>query len=344
MSARRVTVFGAYGHTGRFVVAELLRRGWTPMLAGRDAAKLDAFGASHPALERRVAHIDDAASLDRALTGAVAVINAAGPFLDTATPLVDAALRAGAHYLDLTAEQQSVLDTFERHGAAARDAGIVVLPGMAFYGGLADLLATAAIGDWPDADAIDVAVALDSWHPTAGTRLTGQRNHHRRRVIANGRLDFLPDPAPTREWTFAAPFGAQAMVALPFSETVTISRHLPVRELHSYLNLAALADVRDPATPAPVVDAMHGRSAQRFALDVTVRRGDAVRRQAAYGHDIYAVTAPLVVEALERIVDGRCRRSGAVAAGEAFDAPDFLAALAADGIAAAMPSAQVTAR
>jgi len=328
MSPRRVTVFGAYGHTGRFIVAELLRRGWTPVLAGRDAAKLDAFGAMYPLLERRVATIDDAASLDRALAGAVATINAAGPFLDTATPLVDAALRARAHYLGLTAEQQSVLDTFERHGSAARDAGIVVLPGMAFYGGLADLLATSAIGDWPQADAIDVAVALDSWHPTLGTRLTGRRNHHRRRVIANGRLDFLPDPPPTRDWPFAAPFGTQPAVALPFSETITISRHLAVRELHSYLNVAALADVRDPATPAPVVDAAHGRSAQRFALEVAVRRGDAVRRQAAYGHDIYAVSAPLVVEALERVADGRCRGHGVLAAGAAFDAPDFLAALA----------------
>ena len=36
----QVTVYGAYGHTGRFIVRELLKRGWTPVLAGRDAAKL----------------------------------------------------------------------------------------------------------------------------------------------------------------------------------------------------------------------------------------------------------------------------------------------------------------
>jgi hypothetical protein len=35
-SNRAVTVFGAYGHTGRFVVAELCRRGWAPILSGRD--------------------------------------------------------------------------------------------------------------------------------------------------------------------------------------------------------------------------------------------------------------------------------------------------------------------
>ena len=328
-SNRNVTVYGAYGHTGRFVVAELTRRGWTPVLSGRDAAKLHAFGAAYPALERRVASVDDAASLDRTVDGVVAVINCAGPFLDTAPPLIAAALRARTHYLDVTAEQQAVLDAFE-HDEAAKRAGVAVLPGMAFYGGLADLLATTAIGDWPRADAIDIAVALDSWQPTIGTRLTGQRNHYRRRVITNGRLDFLADPAPTREWTFDASFGTQAMLALPFSETITISRHLQTQELHSYINRSAIEDIRDPSTPPPVASDETGRSSQRFAIEAVVRNGEAVRRVAASGRDIYAVTAPLVIEAMTRVVDGRCRKLGVVTAGEAFDAPDFLAALSPD--------------
>lgn len=329
MSANRtVAVIGAYGHTGRFVVAELRRRGWTPILAGRDAAKLQALGAEHPALQRRVASVDDPASLDRALAGAVAVLNCAGPFLDTAAPVIEAAVRAGIHYLDMAAEQQAVLNAFERHADAARSAGVTVLPSMAFYGGLADLLATVAIGDWTETVAIEVAIALDSWHPTPGTRRTGQRNHFRRRVVRNGRLDFLADPPPTRSWTFPAPFGAQSMVALPFAETITIARHLRVRELHSFINLAPLEDLRDPDTPAPVAADAHGRSAQRFAMEVVARNGGCVRRVAASGQDIYAITAPLLVEALERIVDGRCQKPGVVAPGEAFDAADFLAALA----------------
>lgn len=325
---RSVCVIGAYGHTGRFVVAELRRRGWQPLLCGRDAGRLDALGAQHPTLPRRVVALDDPGSLDRALEGAVAVINCAGPFLDTASAVIEAALRARIHYLDLAAEQQAVLEVFERHAEAARAAGITVLPAMAFYGGLADLLATRAMGDWTHAEAIDVAVALDSWHPTAGTRRTGERNHYRRRVVANGRLDVLADPPPTRNWTFAAPFGTQAMVALPLAETITIARHLRVAELHSFMNLAPLADLRDPSTPAPVPADARGRSAQRFAMEVTVCRDGQLRRATAGGQDIYAVSAPLVVEAMERVLDGRGSMPGVVTAGEAFDAADFLAALA----------------
>src|SRR3546814_11225922 len=69
-------------------------------------------------------------------------IYCAGPFLGTATPLIEAALRAGVHYLDVTAEQAVAAATFERFDAAALRAGVVVAPAMAFYGGLADALAT----------------------------------------------------------------------------------------------------------------------------------------------------------------------------------------------------------
>ena len=49
----------------------------------------------------------------------------------------------------------------------------------------------------------------------------------------------------------------------------------------------------------------------------------------ASGQDIYAVTAPLVVEAVDRILTGRTRTIGVASAGEMFDAPDFLGALSA---------------
>lgn len=324
---RTVVVYGAYGHTGRFVVAELLGRGWNPVLSGRNADKLLALGEAFPALEIRQASVEDSASLDCALDGAMGVINCAGPFLDSAAPMIEAALRARIHYLDVSAEQQAVLDVYERFSDTAKATAVSVIPAMAFYGGLADLLATAALGDWPDADAIDIAVALDSWHPTAGTRLTGARNHYRRLVVAGGKLEPLADPPPSGQWTFPAPFGTQETIALPFSEIVTLSRHVRSAEVHSYMNLAPLKDLRDPHTPPPTSTDAHGRSSQTFVIETRVRRHGQTRRALASGRDIYAVTAPLVVEAMQRIGDGRINMPGVVAPGEAFDARDFLGSL-----------------
>jgi Saccharopine dehydrogenase NADP binding domain len=324
---RTIAVFGAAGHTGRFVLSELRRRELTPILSGRDVAKLKAVVEAHPGSERRVASVDDPASLDRAISGAAAVINCAGPFLDTAAPVIEAAIRARTHYLDVTAEQRSVLGTIERFSDTARDAGVVIAPAMAFYGGLSDLLATAAMDDWPDADEICIAIALDSWKPTRGTRLTGKRNTGRRFVFSNNKLKFLPDPAPRRAWNFPEPFGKQDVVGLGFSEIITISRHLRAPEIHAFMNLAPITDLRNPDTPEPVAADESGRSSQTFLVEVVARRGSEQRRVIARGRDIYAITAPIVVEAVERILDGRFKAAGVVAAGEVFDAQDFLRSL-----------------
>ncbi|RYP88885.1 saccharopine dehydrogenase [Nocardioides guangzhouensis] len=327
----RVLVYGATGHTGRFVVDELLRRGLTPVLAGRSAERLAAVPPRHAGLERHAAPVDDPGMLRRAVAGVDAVVNGAGPFLDTAGPLARAAVDAGAHYLDVTAEQPVVKELYRALDAPARAAGVAVVPAMAFYGGLADLQVTAALAGDTRADEVEVAIGLDRWWPTEGTRVTGARNTAVREVIRDGALAPLTAPAPTGTWSYPEPFGDQPVVQLPFSEVVTIHRHLDVGDLRSFLNTSALDDLRDTATPAPSAVDEHGRSAQRFVVDVVVRRGPDARRLSVAGRDIYAVTAPIVAEGVVRLLDGRHFGPGALAPGQAFDAADVLTSLARAG-------------
>ena len=322
-----IVVYGATGHTGQFVCGELQRRGLTFALAGRNTEKLQLLAAQFGVLDVRTASVDDGRSLVRALEGAHAVINCAGPFLDTAAPLVEAAMEAGVHYLDVTAEQASAQATLQTFSKTAEERGLIVLPAAAFYGGLADLLATAAAGDWPSVDLVEVAIALDSWHPTSGTRTTGKRNTAARLMIAHGELVPVVQPAPQRSWRFAGPFGDQAVVELPFTETIALSRHLQVTEAHTYLNLLPLAELRDPNTAAPVVDTSLGRSMQTFRVEVAAHRNGTTRLAAASGHDIYAVSAPIIVEAAARLQAPRAGRGGAFALGELFDARSFLGVL-----------------
>jgi hypothetical protein len=337
MSARggSVVVYGAYGHTGRFVAADLYRRGWRPVLAGRDLTRLKQLAAGFRDSEVRVASVDDPVSLDRAVAGAKAVINCAGPFIDTAVPIIEAALRSRIHYLDIAAEQPAVLLAFERYARPAQDAGVVVAPAMAFYGGLGDLLATAGMGDWTAADEILVGTALDSWKPTRGTRLTGKRNPGQHLTLSDSRLE--PTDPPPRTWSFPPPFGQQDVVGLSLAETITISRHLRVPRVHAYINLPPLRDIRDPTTPEPTASDSSGRSSQHFVMEVIARKGNAERRATALGRDIYAITAPIVVEATVRAVSGRARRTGVVAAGQAFDASDFLRSLATSELSVEIP-------
>ena len=325
-----VAVFGAAGHTGRFVVLELLRHGIVPITIARDTAALTSANFPENKIARRQASVEDAKSLDRALAGAQLVINCAGPFLETADAVAAAALRTGIHYLDVTAEQASAHATLDKYDQAAREASIVVVPAMGFYGGFADLLVTAALGDWDFSDSIEIMIGLDSWHPTRGTRITGERNTARRMVIAGGQLTPVPLPSAEKHWNFGDPLNSQLVVEVPLSEIILIARHVKTAELHTYLSSVALSDIRNPATPAPKAADATGRSPQRFVVEVLAMRGGESRRIIAKGRDIYAFTAPLVCEVAERLLEGKFSDTGAHAPGAILDAKDILAALVPD--------------
>ncbi|CAM5470968.1 saccharopine dehydrogenase [Streptomyces spiroverticillatus] len=327
-----VVVYGATGHTGRFVVAELRRRGIATIVSGRNAPALEAMGAEDGALLVRPAAVDDPDALDRALAGAAAVVNCAGPFAVTAGPVVAAALRAGIPYVDVAAEIEANAAMFADRTEAARAAGVPVVPAMAFYGGLGDLLVTAAMEEWEKADEVEVAYGLSSWHPTPGTREAGAVSHERRagrRVrFTGGALDYHEDPVVRREWDFPAPLGRRTVVAdFTMADVVTVPSHFAVPEVRTHMSLEAAGDLAGEDTPAPAPVDELGRSDQTFVVDVRVRAGGVERRASAHGRDIYAVTAPLVVEAVERVLSGRIRTTGVASAGTIFDAPDFLRAL-----------------
>lgn len=328
MNARAVAVYGATGHTGKFVLRELASRGYPAVPIGRSHAPPASDARRDTQADWRRASCDEPDALDEALRGTCAVINCAGPFLDTAPALIEAALRAGIQYFDVSAEQRSVRQSLATYHEEARQRGTVVLPAMAFYGGLADLLAAAVTRGAQSVDSIEIGVALDYWHPTQGTRETGDRNTARRLVIAHGRLAPIPRPAPARPWSFPVPFGMQEVVAVPLSEIVTIHRHIAVDSVCSYMNPAPLRDLEDPRTPAPAASDLSGRSSQRFVMDVHAVSDGRRNRMAVAGRDIYAVTAPIVVEACARVLENPPATGGAYAPAELFDADGFLAALA----------------
>jgi hypothetical protein len=331
-TGQTVTVFGAYGHTGRFVVAHLRERGFVPVLAGRDADKLRELAETTPGLDIRPATVDDPASLDRALAGAAAVINTAGPFATTAAPVIEAALRAGVPYVDVAAEIEANADTFAHFTDRARAAGAVIVPAMAFYGGLGDLLVTAAMGEWTAADEADIAYGLSSWHPTEGTRVAGAVSKERRggqRVrYTKGRLEYHNDEPAILKWSFPEPMGVKdVMGEFTMADVVTLPSHLAIPEVRTHMSTEAAGDLAATDTPSPTATDEDGRSDQTFLIDAVVRSGGTERRAVARGRDIYAVTAPLAVEAVDRILTGRTRTVGVASAGEIFDAQDFLRAL-----------------
>ena len=287
---------------------------------------------AHGGLEVRPASLEDPIALNQALHGAAAVINAAGPFAFTVAPVVDAAIRARVPYLDVAAESDVSAATIADYGDRSRAAGIALVPATGFYGGLGNLLATAAMGDWQESDEITLAYSLSSWKPTAGTRATIEAGDIRRRgqrlVFVNDRLELRSDAAPVVQWNFPAPIGRQAVLAeFTTADSVTMSRHLRTRLISEYMTLAPLKDLSEPDVSTPQAVDGRGRSAQTFLVEAVVRFGGRHRTAVARGKDIYAVTAPLVVEAVRRILLSPHQWRGVVTAAELGDARSYLEAL-----------------
>ena len=123
-------IYGATGFTGRLISAAACSAGIDVILAGRNQHRLEALASSLGA-PMRVMQIADTDNFVQALKDVQVVLNVAGPFAQTARPVLDACLLAGTHYLDVSGEFSSFLDTHS-YDEAARYRGLMVMPGAGF--------------------------------------------------------------------------------------------------------------------------------------------------------------------------------------------------------------------
>ena len=143
-------IYGANGYTGKLIAEQAKADGLSPVLAGRDAGRIqpiaEALGLSWKAFG--LSSADEAAP---GIQDMQLVLHCAGPFAGTSGPMVEACLRKGAHYLDITGE----VDVFEAifaRDADARQAGSVLMPGVGFDVVPTDCLAALLHKRLPDAD------------------------------------------------------------------------------------------------------------------------------------------------------------------------------------------------
>ncbi|BCJ37827.1 membrane protein [Actinocatenispora thailandica] len=112
-----IWILGATGRTGRAIAARLAASA-TPVLVGRDRARLAALADTFPGPARVVpaGSVDEAAARLRDAAPPV-VVNTIGPFTST-MPAVVAALPPGTHYVDLANELPAVAGLLDRHDDA----------------------------------------------------------------------------------------------------------------------------------------------------------------------------------------------------------------------------------
>jgi short subunit dehydrogenase-like uncharacterized protein len=130
-----VLLYGAGGFTGRQTVAYFAAHApaglrWAmagPRRHTLEAAS-DAAGIRPGDHDLIVAPSQDQAAVDDAVARARIVLNTAGPFALYGTPIVDACVRFGTHYVDITGETPWMRDIADRYHVTAASGGTRIIP------------------------------------------------------------------------------------------------------------------------------------------------------------------------------------------------------------------------
>lgn len=149
-------IYGATGYTGKLVAKAAKEAGLKPLLAGRNEAKLKAM-ATPLEFEYRAFELENSAALDAALKQVDLVLHIAGPFSRTSKQMVDACLRTGRHYLDITGEI-AVLAACAARDGDAKNKNIMIMPGVGFDVVPSDCLAAHMKKRLPDATELTLAI------------------------------------------------------------------------------------------------------------------------------------------------------------------------------------------
>ena len=151
-------LYGATGYTGSLTARMAVQRGLKPILAGRDPAKVKAL-ADELGLAWRAFPLEDGAALNLALREVPVVLHCAGPYSRTYKPMVDACLRTGTHYLDITGELMEH-EALAGRDAEAQAAGVMLLPSVGFDVVPSDCLAAHLKRRLPSATQPDPGVSV----------------------------------------------------------------------------------------------------------------------------------------------------------------------------------------
>ncbi|MEU2255874.1 saccharopine dehydrogenase NADP-binding domain-containing protein [Nocardia xishanensis] len=335
-SSPAIAVYGATGHTGGYLLAELHRRGLTPILVGRNADRMRAAAAAAglTGAEIRVADLDDHAALVAAFTGADAVISSLSAYVRNGEPVLAAAIAAGAHYTDISGEQLFLKKVFDDYAAAAETAGVTVISGVTDNNVAADLLAhlvarrvpgradivishlSKSRGNGSKGSAKTVFASLDwfrrgGWHFADGELRTGPARHPQ--VIFPG------DIAPTAVGKFPQP------------PVLTVPRHTEVASVEGVLAADILGTLSSFTEELIEQIPDEPSSDLRYEVIVDAHADGRVARGVVDGVDSYRDSALLAVEIATRLAAGSAE-PGVLAPAEAFEPAEFLDALALFGI------------
>jgi len=366
--AGRIVLFGATGYTGQLTAEALVRRGARPVLAARNAARLaELAGHLGGNLDVAVADVSRPETVGALVTEGDVLVATVGPFVKWGGPAAEAAVAAGAHYIDSTGEPPFIRQVFERYGPRAAKTGSGMLTAFGYDwvpGNLAGALALREAGA--------AAVRVDTGYFLTGKTDAGGMSGGTRASLAgvvaepsfawrDGALRSERGAARVRSFKLRGGKDRPA-VAVGSSEHFALPRiHPGLHEVNSYLGwfgplsrpMQAVSLAGSAAFRVPAARRAYGALTDRFVKGSTggpdaAERGragshvvgaayDSAGRQLAEVHlsgvDGYSFTGEILAWGAERAAAGELMGSGALGPVDAFGIDALEAGCAEAGIA-----------
>ncbi|MDN5199840.1 saccharopine dehydrogenase NADP-binding domain-containing protein [Fulvivirgaceae bacterium BMA10] len=229
-----ILIYGSYGYTGTLIAEQAVEKGLYPLLAGRNESKT-AFLANRLNLPYIAFDLDNSQTLHEVLDRVKLVLNCAGPFSETAKPMVEACIAKGVHYLDITGEIE-VFEYIASKNNEAKEAKIMLMPGVGFDVVPTDCLASYLKQQLPDANELELAFKGAN-KISRGTALTMVKNIHKGGAIrSNGQI--IPVPAGFKTKLIDFGKGERSTVSIPWGDVSTAyhSTNIPNIIVYTFTN------------------------------------------------------------------------------------------------------------
>jgi short subunit dehydrogenase-like uncharacterized protein len=309
----------------------------------------------------------DVDALVRAFRGAKVVCNTVGPFNHFGLTVVEAALKAGCHYIDTTGEQVFIRDVREQFGRQFAEAGLLVSPSVAYMFTFAEIAAELAL-ETHGVDVLETATLCRGARGASAGVTVGSTatifEAVRREAFYLWEKQLVPFPVSASA-SIVDPSFMQPVFSLPWAGTslpVYYQQDARVRSCTSFVGFydnnvmqlmyglcqkweaeykhlpkeqqdAVIKSLVDSTTPSMPP---RERTTVSRTVDFAIGRGQlAAVRATVHGITPYIATGAVQVAAVMKLLDGETNKVGFASAAKAFGHRYLLGFLEQRGLARA---------
>ena len=227
-------IYGATGYTGKLILEQAHKQGLSLVMAGRNEDKLKELKAQY-GYDYECFDVSSRQHIAELFKDVDVLLNCAGPFSQTAKPLMSACLHSKTHYLDITGE----IAVFE-HGKllnkSATEAGILICPGVGFDVVPTDCLAKGIKERLPTIDSLWLGFSSRSGMSpgTAKTAVEGVGSGGK--VCRAGILTDVPLAYKVRKIDFGD--GLKTATTIPWGDVSTASFGTDIPNVEVYIPMS----------------------------------------------------------------------------------------------------------